>query len=384
MYYHTNDEGRTLTCDNPDACPFGAFDSPEAAQKSYEKRMADKTFISARRNTRQKDLNNIAKTSDNVEELHRAARFGSPRVLSNISLNPNADAETLSLALERPHDPRTEKNILRHPNYPPQLLSEEYLMVTPLYGKQKEALRLWAERDELTDKEAIHIAASSDRNAVYGIVGNPRNAVSPDTVNSIVAADFVEMYPAAKDNPKLSLDRIELGTHACREIGRTATNPKHLREAWDSVNARDPKDLYQWEDRSYILSNEHVPSDVVDEALSDDRVLEHEEIMKAVHNNRSTTHEQKMIALSHSPQLQSQEKVSRIEKDHGISYKDLVRHDASAWNSRSRNYVVDKEKAKEFGLTSTDIDFIVRERYHDYLWMHHYDERTGVYSGKID
>lgn len=384
MYYHTNDEGRTLTCDNPDACPFGAFDSPEAAQKSYEKRMADKTFISARRNTRQKDLNSIAKTSDNVEELHRAARFGSPRVLSNVSLNPNADAETLSLALERPHDPRTEKNILRHPNYPPQLLSDLQIRSGNVTRDQEKNLRKWSERDELNDDEARHIADFPKSSVISGIVSNPDNKVSPALVNEIVRRNFNDLYESAKDNPKLSLAGIELGTHACHEIGRHATNPEHLREAWESVNARDPEDLYRWEDRSYILANEHVPSDVVDEALSDDRVLEHEEIMKAIHNNRSTTHEQKRIALSHSPRLQSQEKVSRIEKDHGISYKDLVRYDASAWNSRSRNYVVDKEKAEEFGLTSTDIDFIVRERYHDYLWMSHYDERTGVYSGKID
>lgn len=42
-FYHVNDAGKTMPCDNPDACPFdgGAFASKDAAETFYQTKMAD-------------------------------------------------------------------------------------------------------------------------------------------------------------------------------------------------------------------------------------------------------------------------------------------------------------------------------------------------------
>ena len=53
FYYHTNDEGKTMRCDSPDNCPFGASLDRKESIQNYENRMAAKTLpAAAKRKTR--------------------------------------------------------------------------------------------------------------------------------------------------------------------------------------------------------------------------------------------------------------------------------------------------------------------------------------------
>lgn len=39
VYYHVNNDGKTLRCDSPTRCPYGAFRSPEKAMTDYQERL---------------------------------------------------------------------------------------------------------------------------------------------------------------------------------------------------------------------------------------------------------------------------------------------------------------------------------------------------------
>ena len=377
--YHTNDEGKTLPCDNPDNCPFGAYDTPEEAQKAYETKMSEQSIPTVSKKTgtkvKQTELNNIAKTSDNPDELDRAIELGSNRVLSNLAKNPNVTGEQLLRIIDKTDDIYVKRAAFNNNNYPLDKLSVEELKKRP-----HKVLMNAAESDDLDVTLAEKLINVINPR---GIFENHNNKLTAEKITELTKnyRHFNNIYRFVKDNPKFNLKKVisEVGDTELGYIGRDATDPEDIRTAFKEAELRGFIDNTSY---SHMLYNNNTPSDVIDKIASDDIRMKDPEIGLAIYKNPNSSQEAKEKALKSSEAAASMKKLDELSDSGKLD--EIFDNSTSGWRGRQQGYNFNTDKVKEFGLNGKDIDTLVRYRFGNYLFGASYNEETGEYKGWID
>ena len=377
--YHTNDEGKTLPCDNPDNCPFGAYDTPGEAQKAYETKMSEQSIPTVSKKTgtkvKQTELNNIAKTSDNPDELDRAIELGSNRVLSNLAKNPNVTGEQLLRIMDKTDDIYVKRAAFNNNNYPLDKLSVEELRKRPY-----KVLEATAESDNLDDTMAEKLINITNPR---GIFENHNNKLTAEKITELTKnyKYFSNIYRFVKDNPKFDLKKVisEVSDSDLGSICRNATNPEDIRIVYKEAELRGSIDNTSY---SYILYNKNTPSDVIDKISEDEIRMKNPDIGLAIYRNPNASDDAKEKALKSSDVAVSMKKLDELSDSGKLD--EIFDNATSGWRGRQQGYNFNTDKVKEFGLNGKDIDTLVRHRFGNYLFGTSYNEKTGEYTGWID
>lgn len=380
--YHTTPEGRTLPCRNPDKCPYGACVTQEASQKAYEASMASKTTMGmSRTNSKgrtQKELNEWAKNSTNVDELQQVAEQGKERALRNLAANEHATSEQLLLGRNRTNNPETKEKFERADNFPVEDMSEELLrhLLRHNYGNQLE------QRNGLNDAGVDRIMAMGAR--ALPIAANRYNQVSAAKLQELTSGmSSTDIGYVMRCNPRYSPKDIDsMSTNELIAIGRESNDAETLhRIATVLINKTTDRELETAAEQ--ILMNRNV-SDKTLNMLVQHPGIRNENNFVNIFSHPNASNVTKQIAAKRDRRVASIVKIKDLVADKPETIKRI--QDTTHYESdyRKCRYRFDPDVLKEVGWGDYDVDTYVRYELRNYLWGPQYNLATGEYIGYTD
>lgn len=367
--FHTNDEGKTLPCDSPDNCPFGSHDSASQSQAAYETKMNAHQFATVRP-VKQNELNVIAKTSSNPEELQRALELGGVRVTSNLVRNPHLTPEQLVALEGKITDSALKRTIVRHENYPLSNLSLEKIRTLD-HRRLQAALN----SPELDDDLAEKLCKITSVEPIF----SDKNKVTKEKAHEILlSSSFGRHYKTVENTDKFDLSLVveHLDARGLQTVFSDSSNPDNIRAAYSQFE----KQQFSNEILEYVPYNKNTPDDVIEKLLDNDKAMENPNIGLSIYKSNYTNDSARNRAVEKSATARSLQKVDKLGERgelNGIT-------SGPSYSGKKHSYAFDKERVKDLGLDSTDIDNIVVNRYNNKLFGVEYNPTTGVYSGYIE
>lgn len=380
--YHTTPEGRTLPCRNPDKCPYGAYVTQEASQKAYEASMASKTTMGmSRTNSKgrtQKELNEWAKNSTNVDELQQVAEQGKERALRNLAANEHATSEQLLLGRNRTSNPETKEKFERADNFPVEHMSEELLqhLFQHNYGNKLE------QRNGLNDAGVDRIMAMGAR--ALPIAANRYNQVSAAKLQELTSGmSSTDIGYVMRCNPRYSPKDIDsMSTNELIAIGRESNDAETLhRIATVLTNKTTDRELETAAEQ--VLMNRNT-SDKTLNMLVQHPGIRNENNFVNIFSHPNASNVTKQIAAKRDRRVASIVKIKDLVADKPETIKRI--QDTTHYESdyRKCRYRFDPDVLKEAGWDDYDVDTYVRYELKNYLWGPQYNSLTGEYIGYTD
>jgi len=207
------------------SCPLGLKDEDHIVapnRKAFEKLLAEKMGDAAVTVTVEKtivkqtpkrgirELNQLAKTSTDVEILDEAADSTNANVLKSLAGNPAATEEQLIRAYANAADSLTKTAIAGNSNFPMEKVDDDktflkYLDISPSLMERNKPRPRWKQTDEnLGDKELKFIEDNLTTRQYYYpnlknlavVAGNPKNKVSAETVERLLKENKIDIATA--------------------------------------------------------------------------------------------------------------------------------------------------------------------------------------------
>lgn len=393
MAHHLTPDDRVLPCSSPENCLYGSRtphftsdDSYAEGLRFFEKKMESQMFpngVNDAENLSKRDLNQVAKFTNDPDTLDRIVREGSNVALRNLTKNPNAQSETLVAAYEKTDDKGTRDTLLFHNNFP--------AMAAPVddFVRKYKKSNIWTgKRDMLaqdgwTDAHVQGLIDAGERANFSPVLENPNNNLSVDAALRFANRSYVEMAAAIngghipvnrfsdldpRQKKQIPLDRVTDPIYLDHAVAELAQSDEHsaqfrIREAArnENTSGRTLKAIY-------------------DTGKADDVLYNNPNIHPAIRGG----------IIARNPDLQSQEKINTLSAEHGDIKELLVsrtdkRGKFTPLSGRcvTNTFLqVDTAKAKELGMTDDDIRVMLRSN--TYNAAGQYDPETGIFHGAVD
>lgn len=390
--YHVNKKGETKECKaNIESCKLDPIDTIHAdtieeAEKAYEAKMHRLTLKSLSKDSSsmsKSEMNKLAKTSSNHEELNQIMMHGSTRALENITKNKNVSETMLIHVAEQTEDMERRDILAKHDNFPVSSMTTEQFR-----KKLRSTLNTTEKRKiitafDLTDvqAEALREGEGRPNNALRAALRSS-NYISPGFVRSVVESGEIEALQIL-ENGKLPNDMINDKYLDTRLISNgSAIHPNHTTKILDLMIKQDNvKDMLKLENNPFLNK-----SDI-------DRMVKHTDTGSlALYKSEAISESAKKIIESRNPMALSMKKIDEmtgydvIGEKQGTLAASLVKENNSVKPVFNRGYTeinfqLDKDKIEKHGFNSYDIAYLMRGQYsHSFS----YDEETGIAKGVLD
>lgn len=390
--YHVNKKGETRECKaNIESCKLDPIDTIHAdtakeAEQAYEAKMerfALKSFSKNSLTMSKSEMNKLAKTSSNYEELNQIMINGSTRALENITKNQNVSQTMLIHAAEQIDDMERRDILAKHDNFPVSSMTTEQFkkkLRSTINPTEKRKIIM---SHDLTDiqAEALREGAGRPNNALRAVLRSS-NHVSPAFVRSVIKSGEIEAIQIL-ENGKLPNDMINDEHLNTRLISNgSAIHPNHTTKILDLMVKQDNvKDMLKLENNPFLSR-----SDI-------DKIVKHTDTGSLnLYKSESISEGAKKIIESRNPMALSMKKIDEmigydvIGDKQGMLAASLVTKNNSVKPVFNRGYTemnfqLDKDKIKKHGFNFYDIAYLMRGQYsHSFS----YNEETGIATGILD
>lgn len=381
--YHTNEEGKTLPCDNPAKCPYGAFDSPEESRAAYEKSMGETQVApplsKAKGPLSQRELNDLAKGSSDVDELQRVAELGGERALRSLAGNPGATGEQLALAHGRTTNRETLDRLEMSPNFPLPLLSDE-------------VLRLRVRRDSWRGAVPRHNSiddATADRLRGMGVnvlemAANPDNQLSREKVAELAKdVQNPDSLRRLMRNPKFIPNLDGMGSRELQAVALGADQDL-AREALERVLADHPREAPAVVE-GVLFGNRGGQSAETLAWLADHELVSNGHSLLAIYLSNNSDPETRARVRTRSSMVDDYAGIQEKVAANPEAFENLRARTSKTKQGLKYFYRFDPQALNQAGLTNAhEVDSYVRHYLRDYLFGPEFDPETGTYQGSID
>lgn len=369
--FHTNDEGKTLPCESPDNCPFGAYDSAEESQKAFEKKMSDSSVpvVSKTKKSRQAELNEVAKNSVVPDELEDAVQNGGIRVLSNLVKNANVTSDQLRVIVNRTDDRAVIREAKKHPNFPVSELTDKEIYSMPATRRAR-----ILNDDSLDDDTVQRLSEVIDISAAFY---NHNNMISAKKINELASRMNPFVYDRVHDHPKFDLRSVveELSEEKLQTIAMSATNPDHLHVVYsEAVKRKDFNDIAK-----IVAGNNHASESTLNNIALNG--MDGTTALR-VHTHPNASDWAKTEAGKNPLIRETVERNEKIDKLLKTDVLDGI-FKKSFTDEKATIYEFDTEKMKKLGLNDLSAaSRIVSMKAKDYLFGMTYNPNTGALAGR--
>lgn len=402
MRYHTTKKGEIAPCDAPPGrCPLNSdhYDSVAEAEKGLESKMSDSLFApgdSARADVdpstmKLSELNQAVKNTTDEAVINEGIARGSNRTHKNLVRNESLTAEQLKTLRDKSEDPDVRKAALRHKNFAPaNMTNDEFAEIAYRqnsgYGSRSNVLK----DDSVDDAKLAAYKAYSETHgrvaSTSDALANPNNKLSSDTVAAEAAKGWSEAG-AAISSGRMSPSQIEaLPDHSVYwgNVDREK-DPQNLEgyTRW-SLKDRDDDPIYR-EKGSYIAGR--VAANPNTSSSSLDKLAAAGKAPEEVYSNPNTSASTREKLKGTYPEVARKAHIMDLEREHGNLRDQIVSESSTSRPYSGAPYsttriAVDKEKVKEYGLSSDEVRDVLGAR--GYNVRSQYDAEKGLFVGEID
>lgn len=387
--YHINPRtGGVSACGAKIKCPFGDLEKEhyptrEGAEQAYEARMRGETLpppveklenheevpsppakrVNPAGNAPgQRELNSLAKSSQEEEVLAYAAEQGSEQVLRALTGNEAATARVLTRVVERSLNNETRKKAEEHPNFVPERWDDESIKRAAMSPRTVGKLfPLIHQGNDATANYLLDLTPSQDLRGEIVFTRNPK-------------VWFQTQVRAFKEAPRLVLTEERVQTEGKRILNfyHYATEVQRLAMA-----------KYQEDPQGISLQVDYLVARQNNEGGQEADLREG----MTLYRNPHTPREAREVLEESHPRLASYGRVVRAQEAEGGSLMSTLveSHSTPGASATGREtYKFKREGLETLNLVPEDVDTLVRHHWGNYLFGASYDEETGVYSGYRD
>lgn len=405
--YHINDRGEPGVCNAVHRCRFGRdadqhFDSVDEARTAYEKEKVNELFPQGidKENLGRRELNKLAKYTDDQSVLQKGIETGSPRIRSSILQNRNADAETLRKLYDTVKEGNgadvEKQEIASHRNYPASRMTDQEFKKALQHRSKLSAQHrnhLLSDRG-ISDKHKGSLSSLSAYETVL-VAGNKNNQLSQSVRNELLTKNSQTKITALSRGQLPATEIRNLDADEFKNLSYSAdrmTNPLHI----DEIAAIALKNKHG-DDISEIALEKVVRNSNLSQlgisAIARSNVNQKygnkkNDIDVSLYRLPSIDDDTKKLLEKRSPEISSIAKVDKIIEKVGGSKQlsDRIVKDSEkfqAGNAYHKTRVVfDKEELNKLGMGKDEVLTLMNKR----AWNadFKYDEESGVFIGGID
>ena len=390
--YHINKKGEINECKaHTQGCKLDPIDSihgysVQEVQSAYDLRMSSKLLPNLSKSSSIKlskaDMNKLAKTTSEYDQLKEISVNGSLRSLSNLSKNENLNGLILINLARNTDDMERRDLIAEHPNFPIGYMNTHQFAKKLRSTKDASERRKIIQNSDLSDLHAEALREGKGRpNTALRTALRSSNSISEEFTRSVVDSGEVEAIQIL-ENGKLPVDMISSKYVDTRLI--PSGNSIHRRYTSQILNLMKEQDNTR--DMIKLANNPMLSGADID------MIVENTDASNLkLYSSESISENAKRIIESRNPMAYSKNKFDEMygrdfdNAKNGLIHS-LVLEDNSNTPKAFRgytdlDYTLDTKKVKELGLNASDIAYLMQGRYsHAFS----YNEETGKATGVFD
>lgn len=400
--FHINGKGEVLPCvASVRDCDFGDqedhYTTKIEARKAYESQMAQNVIPDSenKANTPLRELNALAKITNDPEVIEEAIERGSDRTLRNLARNDNFyDAERLVRAYDNATTDETKAALVKNINFPVSKMSgEEYLAKASSAKTIRQISREMSRSNEVNDTHAKTLEGGKAFMLELAILRNKDNQLTTDGVANLAHNSMFHLEAAIESGRYPANNIKELPREFINHgFVSKVKDPKYIKgfTDWAVVNTENKdSDITVSSTFNAIANNPNTGArelDTVSRFQSDD--ISGRSALLAIYHHPNTDAETRDYVFSKNvPEINRTAKLEKLDKviPGGVYNEVFVSektNKTSFGNIKQTVIQLDKDKVNRLRLDDQEVVTLMGRN--NWNGGARYDSETGVFVGEVD